>query len=153
ETGRLGDGVVARVGAAEADAGDRDGLRRPDVLRREGRGVAGAVDTDRVAADDADEGRAAEVDRRRGRAVVRLRIRGGPGDGEVLRGDVRGQPAGLAEGVVAGVGAGERDAGDGDGLGGAGGRAREARRVAGAVHRDGVAGDDADERRAGEVDR
>ena len=84
QTGRLRERVVAGIGAAERDAGDRDGLARADVLVDEAGRIGRAVDRDHVGADDADQARAAEVDGRGGVAVVDLVLGDRARDGQVL---------------------------------------------------------------------
>src|SRR5207253_11511056 len=103
------EGVVGGVGAADRDAADGDCLGRADVLVGEARqGVAAAEDVtyDPVVAQGGRGG---------GRAVVDLVH---PGGSDVQRpgGDVGGRRGGGVEGVVRGVGAGDRDAAYGDRL-------------------------------------
>ena len=113
EAGRLDEGVVTRVGAREGVARDGDGLAVADVLVGEDPCPPGADESDHIARNRADR---AARDRRSQERVVSLIGGGGTGDIERQRGDVRGQARGLDEGVVSGVGAGDRVARDGDRL-------------------------------------
>ena len=106
------EGVVPGVGPADGDAGDRDRLGGADVLVGEARrGVARAEDVTRDAV-------VAERDRRGGRAVVGL-VDAVRRDGEPSRIDVGAGRCGGVEGVVAGIGPADGDAGDRDRLAGA----------------------------------
>src|SRR5207253_2111893 len=72
QPGRLRQGVVTGLGAAEAQVGDADGDAGADVPGGEGRGVTAAVQADVVVVEDALEPGAADVEGRRRRAVVHL---------------------------------------------------------------------------------
>ena len=141
EPGRLHDGVIAGLGAGQGIARGRDRLRRADVPIREDAGGAGGDQRDRVAGERAD---GASGERSRERAVVGLAGHRDARDGQGSGRDVRGEPGGLADGIIAGVGAPEDRAGDGDGLGVADVPVREGAGHGGGVNRHGVTAERSD---------
>ncbi|NDA64245.1 MAG: hypothetical protein EBX50_19790, partial [Chitinophagia bacterium] len=119
EAGRLGQAVVAAVGAGEGEAGGGHDLARAGVLVGEGAGGSRTVEGDRVPADHAAQARRPAVQGGRGGAVVRLVGRGHAQDREQLGRDGAGGVALEGDGVVvAGVAVGD-SAGRGEGLAGA----------------------------------
>src|SRR5205814_10238467 len=95
-------GVVAGVGATQGITTDRDRPAGPDVLGAEYRGT-GAAEGNAVTAQSSDLRRATQGVGKR--CVVDFAVRGEPTDGEARSGNVRCQPRGLYQRVVAGVGA------------------------------------------------
>ena len=100
--GGLGDGVVARIGAARGDPRHRDGGRAARILRGERTAGCAGVDQDGVATDDPVQGGGADVQDRRGAAVIGLVLGGDVADRQRLGGDRRGRRR-LAQRVVAGI--------------------------------------------------
>ena len=84
---RLGQRVVGGVGAADRQAGDRDGLARADGGVAERAGRSGGDQGHAVSADDAHEGSAAGVEGGRRGAVVDLAARGDADHRQGLGGD------------------------------------------------------------------
>src|SRR4029079_5619316 len=107
------EGVVARVGPAQAGAGEGDGLAGGDVLVPEPRGPTSQ--RDRVTLDHTGQVAAAHRGRRGG--VVDLVV-GGEATGGVLSGDVSVSRVDAGQRVVARVVAAQAGAGEGDGLAG-----------------------------------
>ena len=107
---RLGQRVIAGLGAADGQTGHGHRDAGPHVLGGEGPGGTAGIEVDRIAAEHAHQRCARRVERGGGAGVINL-VRGGDArDRERGRSDV-GRRRRLGERVIAGLGAADRQTG------------------------------------------